>query len=184
VAALNLVGLDCSAATTTLTDNGFSDVTCVTGDPAGSDDQVGKVYKVEPLGNVAVDQPITLTTYGERAALPAPTDAPAISGEPTAGGTVTLSWGSDFVCPSGTNLTRYTVQLSNGTFVSGGPNFPPTQRSAEVTVADAEGQQMIATYTATCASGDERVTPSSPPLSVTIQPASILPGDEGELPEG
>ncbi|MCS3844909.1 serine/threonine-protein kinase [Microbacterium sp. AK031] len=184
VASLNLVGLDCSAATTTLTDNGFSDVTCVTGDPAGSDDQVGKVYKVEPLGNVSVDQAMTLTTYGERAALPAPTDAPAISGEPTAGGTVTLSWGSDFVCPSGTNLTRYTVQLSNGSFVSGGPNFPPTQRSAEVVVADAEGQQMIATYTATCASGDERVTPSSPPLSVTIQPASILPGDEGELPEG
>lgn len=175
VASLNLVGLDCAAATTTLTDNGFSDITCVPGDPAGSDDQVGKVYKVEPLGNVAVDQTVTLTTYGDRAALPAPADAPAISGDPVAGGTVTLSWGSDFVCPSGTNLTRYTVQLTNGTFVSGGPNFPPTQRSAEVTVADAEGQQLIATYTATCASTDERVTPSSPPLSVTIQPASILP---------
>ncbi|MES2865406.1 MULTISPECIES: serine/threonine-protein kinase [Microbacterium] len=184
VASLNLVGLDCAAATTTLTDNGFSDITCVPGDPAGSDDQVGKVYKVEPLGNVAVDQTVTLTTYGDRAALPAPADAPAISGDPVAGGTVTLSWGSDFVCPSGTNLTRYTVQLTNGTFVSGGPNFPPTQRSAEVTVADAEGQQLIATYTATCASTDERVTPSSPPLSVTIQPASILPGDGDELPEG
>jgi len=184
VASLNLVGLDCAAATTTLTDNGFSDITCVPGDPAGSDDQVGKVYKVEPLGNVSIDQTITLTTYGDRAALPAPTDAPAITGDPVAGGTVTLSWGADFVCPSGTNLTRYTVQLTNGTFVSGGPNFPPTQRSAEVTVADAEGQELIATYTATCASSDERVTPSSPPMSVTIQPAAILPGDGGEDGEG
>ncbi|MDQ0643577.1 protein kinase domain-containing protein [Microbacterium murale] len=184
VASLNLVGLDCAAATTTLKDNGFSDISCVTGDAAPSDDQVGKVYKVEPLGNVAVDQTMTLTTYGDRAALPAPTDAPAITGDPVADGTVTISWGADFVCPSGSNLTRYTVQLTNGTPVSGGPNFPPTQRSAEVKVANAEGQQLIATYTATCASGDERVTPSSPPLSVTIQPASILPGDGGELPEG
>lgn len=184
VASLNLVGLDCSTATTTLTDNGFTDVTCPTGDPAGSDDQVGKVYKVEPLGNVAVDQPITLTVYGDRAALPAPADAPAITGEPVAGETVTISWGSDFVCPSGTNLTRYDVQLTNGAFVSGGPSFPPTQRSAEVTVGDAEGQQLIATYTATCASTDERVTPSSPPLSVTIQPAAVVPGDDSEGSEG
>ncbi|WP_426186488.1 serine/threonine protein kinase [Microbacterium sp. TWP3-1-2b2] len=184
VASLNLVGLDCAAATTTLTDNGFTDITCPTGDAAPSDDQVGKVYKVEPLGNVAVDQTITLTTYGERAALPAPTVAPTMTGEPVADGTVTLSWGTDFVCPSGTNLTRYTVQLTNGTFVAGGPNFPPTQRSADVKVANAEGQQLIATYTATCASGDERVTPASPPLSETIQPASILPGDGGDDVEG
>lgn len=77
------------------------------------------IYKVEPLGNVAVDQTVTLTTYGERAALPAPQDAPAISGDPLADATVTISWGADFVCPSGTNLTRYSVQLTNGTFVSG-----------------------------------------------------------------
>ncbi|MFS0853427.1 protein kinase domain-containing protein [Microbacterium sp. 179-I 3D4 NHS] len=173
VTGLNLVGMDCATATRTLTDAGFSsDINCVTGDPAPSDGEVDRVYRVEPFGNVEVTQPITLTVYGARTALPVPTDAPTITGAPTANGTVSISWGSGFTCPSGTTLSGYTVNLTNGTFVTGGPNFPATQRNAQVKVADAAGQQLIATYQGLCSGGDQRTSDASPQLSVTITPAS------------
>jgi serine/threonine-protein kinase len=174
VTGLNLVGMDCATATRTLTDAGFSsDINCVTGDPAPSDGEVDRVYRVEPFGNVEITQPITLTVYGQRTALPVPTDAPTITnGTPTAGGTVTISWGSGFTCPSGTTLSGYTVSLTNGTFVNGGPNFPASQRNAQVKVADAAGQQLIASYQGLCSGGDQRTSDASPQLSVTITPAS------------
>ena len=180
VTALNLEGMDCGAATTTLKDAGFSDITCNDGDPAPSDAEVGQVYRVAPTGNVETTEAIALTVYAPRAALPTPTDTPTITGEPIAGTTVTISWGTGFTCPSGTTLSGYVVSLQNGTFVSGGPNFQPTQRNAQVQVGDAVGQQLIATYQGLCSGGDQRTSAASPPLSVTI----IAAPDPGEGDEG
>lgn len=177
VTALNLVGMDCAGATATLTGAGFeSDITCADGDAAPSDDKVGQVYNVTPSGNVVTTTPIALTVYSARAALPTPTDAPTITGEPVAGSTVTIAWGTGFTCPSGTTLSGYTVSLQNGTFASGGPNFQPTQRNTQVVVGDAVGQQLIVTYQGLCSGGDQRTSNASPPLSVTI----TAPAEDGE----
>jgi len=177
VTALGLVGMDCGTATSTLKGAGFdSEITCVESDPAPSDDQVGKVYRVDPSGNVETTQAIVLTIYAARAALPTPTDAPTMTGDPVAGSTVTISWGTGFTCPSGTTLSGYVVSVQNGTFVSGGPNFQPTQRNTQVKVADAAGQQLIITYQGMCSGGDQRTSAASPPLSVTITAAP----DSGE----
>jgi len=178
VTALNLRGMDCAGATATLTDAGFeSDITCVDGNPAPSDAEVGTVYSVAPSGNVLTTTPIALTVYAARTALPTPTDAPTITGDPVAGGTVTISWGTGFTCPSGSTLSGYVVSLQNGTFVSGGPNFQPTQRNTQVKVADTAGQQLIATYQGLCSGGDQRTSNPSPALSVTITAPG---GDDGE----
>ncbi|MFE7197877.1 protein kinase domain-containing protein [Microbacterium oxydans] len=175
VTALNLNGMDCGAATSTLKEAGFnSEITCVDGDPAPTDAEVGKVYRVAPTGNVETTQAMTLTVYAARAGIPTPTDAPTITGNPVAGSTVTISWGTGFTCPSGTTLSGYVVSVQNGSFVSGGPNFQPTQRNTQVKIADAEGQQLIVTYQGMCSGGDQRTSAASPPLSVTITAA---PGD-------
>lgn len=177
VTALNLNGKDCGAATATLTEAGFnSEITCVDGDPAPTDAEVGTVYRVAPSGNVETTQPITLTVYAARAGLPTPSDAPTITGDPVAGSTVTISWGTGFTCPSGTTLSGYVVSVQNGSFVSGGPSFQPTQRNTQVKIADAEGQQLIVTYQGMCSGGDQRTSAASPPLSVPIT-AAANPGD-------
>ncbi|WP_345941131.1 hypothetical protein [Microbacterium sp. Se63.02b] len=181
VTALNLVGMDCGTATSTLKSAGFdSDITCTDGDPAATDDKVGTVYRVAPSGNVETTQPIALTVYAPRAALPTPTDAPTITGDPVAGSTVSIAWGTGFTCPSGTTLSGYVVSLQNGTFVSGGPNFQPTQRNTQVQVADAAGQQLIVTYQGMCSGGDQRTSAASPPLSVPI----VAAPDPGEGDDG
>ncbi|WP_258131291.1 MULTISPECIES: protein kinase [unclassified Microbacterium] len=179
VTALKLEGMDCGAATSTLTGAGFeSEITCVDGDPAPTDEAVGTVYRVAPTGNVETTQPITLTVYAARAGLPTPTDAPTISptGDPVAGSTVTISWGTGFTCPSGTTLSGYVVSVQNGTFATGGPTFQPTQRNTQVKVADAAGQQLIVSYQGMCSGGDQRTSAASPSLSVPIAAATV-PGD-------
>ncbi|WAA66190.1 protein kinase domain-containing protein [Microbacterium oxydans] len=181
VTALNLNGMDCGGATSTLKGAGFdSEITCVDGDPAPSDAEVGKVYRVDPTGNVEKTQPITLTVYAARTAVPTPTDTPTITGDPVAGSTVTISWGTGFTCPSGTTLSGYVVSLQNGTFVSGGPNFQPTQRNTQVKVGDTVGQQLLVTYQGMCSGGDQRTSAASPPLSVTI----VAAPDPGEGDDG
>ncbi|MFJ2551783.1 protein kinase [Microbacterium sp. NPDC087591] len=178
VSALNLRGMDCATATSTLKDNGFtSEITCVDGDPAPTDAEVGRVYNVEPSGNVDVTRAIALTVYGARTALPVPTDTPVMTGDPVAGSTVTISWGTGFTCPSGTTLSGYVVSLTNGTFVGDGPNFPATQRNAQIVVGDAEGKQLIASYQGLCSGGDQRTSDASPPLSVTITAPVVDPGE-------
>ena len=177
VNALNLNGMDCGTATNTLKEAGFnSEITCPEGNAAPTDAEVGKVYRVDPTGNVETTQAITLTIYAAREALPTPTDAPTITGDPVAGSTVTIAWGTGFTCPSGTTLSGYVVSVQNGTFVSGGPNFQPTQRNTQIKVADAAGQQLIVTYQGMCSGGDQRTSAASPPLSVPIV-AAPAPGD-------
>ena len=185
VTTLNLKGMDCNTATATLKDEGFASITCVDGDPAPTDAEVGQVYNFAPSGNVETATPIQLTVYAARAALPTPTDTPTITGDPAAGSTVTIAWGAGFTCPSGTTLSGYVVSLQNGTFVSGGPNFQPTQRNTQIQIANAEGQQLIVTYQGTCSGGDQRTSNASPPLSVAITaPADPGEGDGGGETDG
>lgn len=172
VDSLGLDGLTCEEATAKLNENGFTLISCVPGDPASSDDQINKIYRVEPGGNVAVDQTITLTYYGDRTPLTAPSDTPMINGGPSeveAGSTVTITWGAGFTCPSGTTVAGYTVNLQGASFVDDvGPSFGADVRSVQVLVSE-DAERMVVSYAGICSGGGEpRTSPNSNDLSVTI----------------
>ena len=113
VDALGLVGLACDAAAAKAHDAGLQ-ATCTPGDPAPAADQVGKVYNVNPTGKVPQGSSITLTFYADRTQPPKPGSAPTFTGDMVAGGTITVSWGADYVCPSGTSITGYIVTIDGG----------------------------------------------------------------------
>lgn len=187
--SLGLLNLTCDEATAVLAENGFTSPNCTAGNAASSDEEVGRIYKVEPLGNVEIDNTITLTYYSDRTPLTAPSDTPMINGNPSeveAGSTVTITWGAGFTCPSGTAIDGYTVNLQGAEFVDGvGPTFGADVRSVQVLVSDAEdAQRMVVSYAGICGGGgDPRTSPNSNDLSVTIsQPEpepSPTPKDNG-----
>jgi len=167
---LGLVGLTCEQAGVKAKAAGL-DVSCTTGDAAPSDDEVGKVYNVQPTGTVEKGSILALSVYGERTSVGAPSSAPTLSGSALAGKEVSLSWQA-YVCPSGTgNVSGYTVTIGGATFGDGSQTktFGAGQTSAPIIVAELVGQQVTASYTATC--GD-RATGASPQMSVTIQQAT------------
>ncbi|MGB4136850.1 MAG: serine/threonine protein kinase, partial [Microbacterium sp.] len=180
IAGLGLIDKTCNEATGILIDNGFpkDGITCAEGNPAGTEEQQSLVYKIDPSGGpVKVTTPVTLTVYAGQTAIPTPTDEPALSGEPVAGSTVTLSWGAGFQCPNGYQPAGYSVLLANATWVDGDGNFPDTIRSAEIVIGDAVGQQVTASYAGLCKSveGGTRTSDQSPQLSETIVAADPGP---------
>ena len=174
---LGLVGLTCEQAGVKAKAAGL-DVSCTTGDAAPSDNEVGKVYNVQPTGTVEKGAILALSVYGERTSVGAPGSAPTLSGSALAGKEVSLSWQA-YVCPSGTgNVSGYTVTIGGATFGDGSQTktFGAGQTSAPIIVAELVGQQVTASYTATC--GD-RTTGASPQMSVTIQQATPSPSPTG-----
>lgn len=173
VASLGLNGLTCDEATAKARANGL-DANCTTGNAATADDQVGKVYRVEPSGTVDKGTILALTVYGDRTSVGNPSNPPGVDGDTTAGNTVTLHWDA-YVCPSGTgNVSGYAVTVSNATFASSGSStatFEAGVTSAQIMIANNAGAQLTATYTAFCGD-DRRETGPSPQMSRTIQPAT------------
>ncbi|MDR6867929.1 serine/threonine-protein kinase [Microbacterium resistens] len=166
VNALGLVGLTCDEATAKAKAANL-DASCTTGDAAPSDDQVGKVYSVQPTGTVQKGTILALTIHGDRTAVGAPTNAPSLDQPAVAGQTATLSWAA-YVCPSGTgNVSGYTVVISGASFGDGTQTktYGAGQTSDSITVANLPGQHVTASYTAMC--GD-RPTGSSPQLMESI----------------
>ena len=188
VDALALEGMTCDAATAKLNENDITNVECVPGDPASSDDQIGTIYNVAPSGNVEVTETIELTTYGERTPISAPTDTPSISGNPQqveSGSTVTLTWGAGFTCPSGSSVVGYQVNLQGASFVGGAPSG--TARSAQIKVDEVtEESQLIASYTGVCGGdgSDPRTSPASNDYAVTITPAATDPTQDPGAGDG
>ncbi|GAA5145114.1 hypothetical protein GCM10025768_01890 [Microbacterium pseudoresistens] len=170
VNALGLVGMTCADATAKAKEAGL-DANCTTGDAAPSDDKVGTVSKVQPTGTVPKGTILALTVYGDRTSVGTPPNPPSLDGDAEAGATLVLTWDA-YVCPSGTgNVSAYTVTLSGASFADGTSTntFDAGTTSASIVVANLPGQQLTASYTATCGSGDQaRETGSSPQLSVTI----------------
>ncbi len=180
VGALGLNGQTCDGARAILEDNDLV-ASCQVGNAAASDDEVGLVYFFDPTGLLDPGTQVTVTTYGDVVAVGAPANAPTITdaGNPVSqveeGAVVQLNW-ENFSCPSGTGtLSSYTVTLENATFTGSepGPSFGPTVRQAEITVdTGVVGQNVSATYIATC--GD-RDSGSSPPMDVAIIAAPASP---------
>jgi len=174
VDALGLTGLTCDAATAKARDAGLQP-TCTPGDPAPASNDAGKVYKVNPTGLVPAGSALALTSYADRTQPPKPASAPTFSGEMIAGGTITVSWGADYVCPNGTSVTGYIVTIDGGSFMSGGPEFPAGTTSTEVRLS--QSGDFTAKYSVKC--GDQQ-SPDSDSRTTQIQslptpPVSIKP---------
>ncbi|WP_082466444.1 protein kinase domain-containing protein [Agreia sp. Leaf210] len=153
----------------------------VTGNAATSAEQVGTVYKVNPVGNVQRGTKIELTVYGPLPTVNAPTTAPKLGSVdapaplpanqvPAGTGSFTVSW-SAYSCPSGTSLDAYSIVATNATVLTE-PGIG-TQATLQATAA---GPVTVA-YTVTCSG---IVSPASPALSLTAQsPSTTAPTGNG-----
>ena len=175
--ALDLNGKTCDEATRILNENQFSNVVCERGTPAGSSDQEGLVYAVDPTGNVDFTRQITLSYYDTAAPMNTPA-APRIEGgnadgTVTAGSTVNVMWDS-YTCPAGSpTVSTYTMTLSGGTFAVNGEStgqFSIDQRPQQVVAGDSG--VLSVTYTVTCdGENGERTSGDSGEASASIVPA-------------
>lgn len=183
---LGLVGMTCDEATAAARNAGL-DANCTTGDPAPSDDQVGRVARVEPTGSVNPGTLLSLVVYGDRVSVGSPSTPPSVDGEPESGKNVTLSWDA-YVCPSGTGtVSGYNVVLGGATFEDGSTTRTfGTETQATIKVTSIAGQQLTASYTAICTSesGEQRETGASPQMSVTITGGSTPTPVPTETPGG
>ncbi|SKB00065.1 serine/threonine protein kinase [Agreia bicolorata] len=150
----------------------------VTGNAATSAEQVGTVYKVNPVGNVQRGTKIELTVYGPLPTVNAPATAPKLGSVdaptplpanqvPAGTGSFTVTW-SAYSCPSGTSLGAYSIVATNATVLSE-PGIG-TQATLQATAA---GPVTVA-YTVTCSG---IVSPASPALSLTAQAPTTNPSN-------
>ncbi|GAA3028310.1 serine/threonine-protein kinase [Microbacterium dextranolyticum] len=173
VDALGLVGHTCADAKKIAQDAGLSNVSCVTGDAAPTEDKVGTVYRYEPQANVPLTQQFTLTAYAEQTPLPTPAAATLSAASVAAGGRLDVTW-QGLACPAGSTPTNYKFTVVGGTFQAGGgeeASFLIGQQPAVVT-AGASGTVQI-DYIVECESGDGTVrqSPRSPKSVATITAA-------------
>lgn len=176
VSTLNLEGMTCTEATTTLQNSGLV-ANCVEGDPASDDQSVGKIYRVNPSGNVETGNTVELTYYAGQTAIGKPSGTPSLAGEPISGQPIALSWPS-FECPSGTSRTAFEVTLTNATFEGGNAgesirNFGSSVLTATI-VPGTAGQQVSATYKAFCSDRPSEASDAMP--GALILPATPEPG--------
>lgn len=171
--ALALEGMDCTEATTKAREAGVDAVSCVAGDPAPTADDVNKVYRIDPTGNIPASQLLTLTFYGSQTPMPTPA-APSLSASTVApGDSVTVSWGG-YSCPSGTgSVSAYNFTAVQGTFSNGQStmSFGQGDRSASITVPTTGTGSLLVTYTVTCSGGSagNRTTDPSGEANAAIQ---------------
>ncbi|MCR2762731.1 serine/threonine protein kinase [Microbacterium sp. zg.B48] len=179
VDTLGLEGLDCTEAATRARDAGVDAVDCVAGDPAPTANDVNKVYRVSPSGNIPPSQLLTLTYYVDQVALPAPA-APTMEGTVVAGEETQISW-SGYTCPSGTGqVSAYNFTAVHGTFSSTGQStaaFGPNDRNGRLLADNSPGQTIIVTYTVTCSGGSagQRESGPSGEANAQIQPSAPDP---------
>ena len=175
---LGLEGRTCEDGLAVAAEAGLTNVTCAPGDAAPSEDRIGLIYQVVPLGNVQPDSSVTLTSYAEQSPIAAPA-APSIqvNGQTAstveAGKPAQIMWPA-FQCPAGSTASSYTLNASGGLFTTNSQSsasFSANQRPAAITVGDSG--VLSVTYTVTCSGENgDRVSSASPEAAATIQPAS------------
>ena len=183
IVAGDYVGLTCDDAVAALSRNGFTSISCEDGSPA-ADDQAGTVTAVSPTGDaVDFDQQITLTVATRFGDAGAPSGAPQAPAEVPAGQQFQVTWNDQSgVCPTGTSLLEYRVQVNgSGALVS----EPGTGRSATVR-ADESGSVSVA-FAVVCGRDgiSDRQSEWSNPVDVRIaavRPAPVPPQPEQPAP--
>ena len=178
VVAADYIGLDCNAASAALDALGLG-ANCVEGNAAPDPASEGKVYSVNPQGNVPKDTIIDLTVYAGQVPMTQP-GAPTLPGTVTAGSTTQVQW-SGYSCPSGTgSVSAYNLTATNGVFPATGQStaaFGPNDRAGQIQVTGSAGQTLIVTYTVTCSGGTagERTSGASPEANAQIQGSNPTP---------
>ena len=174
VSALGLTGQTCDAARGVLEENDLV-ADCQTGNAAGTADQVGIIYEVNPTGRVEPGTTITLTAYGDQVEMPTPA-TPSLDAQTVApGDTLTVTW-EGYGCPAGEGSpSSYNFTATNGTFSNGQSesSFGQSERNAQLTVPNNATGTVIVTYTVTCSGGEagQRESPGSGEATATIEPA-------------
>ncbi|MFB9308047.1 serine/threonine-protein kinase [Agromyces hippuratus] len=144
-------------------------VNAAEGNPAVNANEAGRVYDVNPTGNMQVGSEVTITYYGDPETPSAPSSAPRV--DPTeipAGGNqpFTVSWDTQS-CPSGQTLSGYQVTVQG----TGAPKAQPSGAGATETVltttAETSGELTV-TFVYYCGSVG---SPASPSTTVTVLPA-------------
>ncbi|WP_374945998.1 PASTA domain-containing protein, partial [Agreia sp.] len=162
-AAAILVGLDFDLSASS-----------VTGNAATTAEQVGTVYKVNPVGNVQRGSKIELTVYGPLPIVNAPGASPTfVKSDPSVGnnttlagtGSFTVSWPA-YSCPSGTTLQSYTVSAVNAVVQA-----DPGANTQAILQATDPGNVQV-TYAVTCSG---IASSPSPILNVTAQASTPAP---------
>jgi hypothetical protein len=164
-------GLDCDAASAKLDELELG-ADCVAGNAAPDGDSEGKIYDVNPTGNLPKGTVVTLTFYGPQTELPQP-GAPGLPATVTSGSTVQVTW-PGYSCPSGQGSpSSYNLTATQGVFPTNGQSsasFGSGDRSAQLQVTGAAGQTLVVTYTVTCSGGSagQRTTAASGEAAVQI----------------
>lgn len=137
--------------------------------PATTPEQVGLVYQVNPVGEVAPDADIDVLAYGDYPPPVAPAKPAVGSTTVVEGDTGTLTWSEYGGCPAGHPLSHYEFSVSGATPSINGAIDPANPREMELSF-DTAGTVTV-TYTASC-QGDPLITsPASEPLTITVNPA-------------
>ncbi|MEO5743015.1 MAG: protein kinase [Terracoccus sp.] len=144
-----------------------------TGNAATTQDDVNKVYAVNPTGkNVALGTTIALTVWGDVVMPSAPSAGPSLvgGGEPfEPGSDVTVTWPAQS-CPSGQELSGYSVSVSGeGAAIKVQDQSPAGSRTAVITAGSAP---FSVTFTYFCGPFE---SPSSPALDVDVQESKPVP---------
>ena len=119
--------------------------------PAPSPDLVGKVYDLNPTGNLKVGELITVLYYGPTPTLTppnAPSLSPAVAGNVvTAGGTFDIVWSVYQQCPAGLPLVGYIINVGGGTPINEGAGSSSYQG---IDVPNAPGTSFNVTMQVVC----------------------------------
>ncbi|WP_022892358.1 protein kinase domain-containing protein [Agromyces subbeticus] len=142
----------------------------VEGNPAATADEAGRVYDVNPTGNMQIGSEVTITYYANPEAPGAPSAAPRVNPATIdAGDTFTVSWDAQS-CPAGQTLSGYQVSVTG----TGAPTVQPSAAGATeaiIQTTDETSGPLTVTYVYYCGSV---ASPSSPSATVTVTPAPGL----------
>ncbi len=154
---------------------GFTNVTAQAGNP-GPDDQVNLVVDVNPSGaKVQLDQPIVLT-YTPPFADAAQPAAPAGPAEVTSAQQFALTLATN-VCPTGLTLQGYTVTADPASALASVSGSTANMQAPTLNAGDPNATITVS-YTVTCqGSGVERISPASPPATITVKAPASGGGD-------
>lgn len=139
------------------------------GNAAESEDQVGRVYYVDPTGPVEKGTTITLRAYGPVPPPPTPetpTEAPEAPETAEPASNVTISWPAQS-CPEGQTLEGYRIIVEGGGASFQGTN--PTSPEATDGTVKAGTENFTVRYSYLC---DGVESEASPAAEVTVEPAA------------
>ena len=151
------------------------------GNAATEQGDVGRIYAVEPTGNLTEGQAVVGTIYGPLGTPAAPGAVVVPEGTQVAGASVPISWPAYDRCPADLPLTGYTFTIENGTGSRTNP-VNPGNTSMNVTLP-AEGGETTISYIANCSQlesdvSDPRVIVSEVPPPPEEPPAEEPPAGE------